>query len=179
MTKLKATVMWANLNHVNEMSGKYQIDLSNLSTKAVEELAKEGIEARESTKAEDERGVYITCKSTYPIPAYYEDGSEVPSNIKIGKHFHANLYSYVEHDCVIDDFVHISPNASVAGNVKVGEGTQIGMGATVIQGITIGKWAVVGAGTVIIENVPDYAVVVGVPGKTIKFISNNELKINF
>jgi hypothetical protein len=84
MTKLKATIMWANLNHVNEMSGKYQIDLSNLSTKAVEELAKEGIEARESTKAEDERGVYITCKSTYPILAYYEDGSEVPSNIKIG-----------------------------------------------------------------------------------------------
>jgi hypothetical protein len=84
MTKLKATMMWSNLHHVNEMSGKYQVDLSNLSAKAIEELAKDGITASESSKAGDERGVYITCKSTYPILAYYEDGSEVPSNIQIG-----------------------------------------------------------------------------------------------
>ena len=84
MTKLKATMMWSNLNHVNEMSGKYQVDLTNLSDKAVEELAKDGITASESSKAGDERGVYITCKSTYPILAYYEDGSEVPSNVMIG-----------------------------------------------------------------------------------------------
>jgi len=84
MTKLKATMMWSNLHHVNEMSGKYQVDLSNLSAKAIEELAKDGITASESNKAGDERGVYITCKSTYPILAYYEDGSEVPSNIQIG-----------------------------------------------------------------------------------------------
>lgn len=84
MTKLKATMMWSNLHHVNEMSGKYQVDLSNLSAKAIEELAKDGITASESHKAGDERGVYITCKSTYPILAYYEDGSEVPSNIQIG-----------------------------------------------------------------------------------------------
>ena len=84
MTKLKATMMWANLNHVNEMSGKYQVDLCNLSDKAVEELAKDGIVASEATKAGDERGVYITCKSTYPILAYYEDGSEVPSNVLVG-----------------------------------------------------------------------------------------------
>jgi hypothetical protein len=84
MTKLKATMMWANLNHVNEMSGKYQVDLCNLSDKAVEELAKDGIVASEATKSGDERGVYITCKSTYPILAYYEDGSEVPSNVLVG-----------------------------------------------------------------------------------------------
>lgn len=76
--------MWSNLHHVNEMSGKYQVDLTNLSDKAIEELAKDGITAVESKKAGDERGVYITCKSTYPILAYYDDGSEVPSNIQIG-----------------------------------------------------------------------------------------------
>lgn len=84
MTKLKATMMWANLNLVNEMSGKYQVDLCNLSDKAVEELAKDGITAAEATKEGDERGVYITCKSTYPILAYYDDGSEVPSNVLVG-----------------------------------------------------------------------------------------------
>ena len=33
----------------------------------------------------------------------------ITSNIKIGKCFHANLYSYVEHDCVIGDFVTFAP----------------------------------------------------------------------
>lgn len=88
---------------------------------------------------------------------------------KIGKHCIINSRSVVEHDCVLEDYVHISPNASLAGNVFVGEGTQIGIGATVIQGIKIGKWATIGAGAVILNDVPDYAVVVGNPGKVIKY----------
>ena len=101
-------------------------------------------------------------------------GVIINANSKIGKHCIVNTGAIIEHDCVIEDFVHISPNGSVAGNVKVGEGTHIGIGAVIIQGITIGKWAVVGAGAVIIENVPDYAVVVGVPGKIIKYVNKNE-----
>lgn len=46
----------------------------------------------------------------------------------------------------------------------------MGIGASIIQGITIGKWATIGAGTVIIQDVPDYAVVVGIPGKIIRYI---------
>jgi hypothetical protein len=84
MTKLKATIMWANLNHQNEMSGKYQVDLANLSDIAVEQLAKDGLEAREATKEGDERGIFITCKSNYPIPAYYDNGEIVPPETRIG-----------------------------------------------------------------------------------------------
>lgn len=84
MTKLKATIMWANLNNVNEMSGKYQVDLTNLSDKAVSELAKDGLVARESDKEGDERGVYITCKSNYAIPAYLEDGTEIGKDVLVG-----------------------------------------------------------------------------------------------
>ncbi len=87
---------------------------------------------------------------------------------KIGSHCIINSASVVEHDCKIGDYVHISPKAALAGNVSVGEGTHIGIGACVIQGIKIGKWATIGAGAVIIANVPDYAVVVGNPGKIIK-----------
>jgi acetyltransferase EpsM len=56
----------------------------------------------------------------------------------------------------------------------VGEGSNIGIGASVIQGVSIGKWVVVGAGTVIIDDIPDYAVVVGIPGKIIKFNKRND-----
>ncbi|MFC0184902.1 DapH/DapD/GlmU-related protein [Pseudarcicella hirudinis] len=69
----------------------------------------------------------------------------------------------------MEDFVHISPNACICGGVSIGEGTHIGAGAIVIQGISIGRWATIGAGAVIVKNVPDYAVVVGNPGKIIKY----------
>jgi len=65
----------------------------------------------------------------------------------------------------------------LAGNVTVGEGSHVGIGASVIQGVTIGKWATIGAGSVIIKDVPDFATVVGNPGRIIKInknIQNNE-----
>ncbi len=88
--------------------------------------------------------------------------------VTIGKHCIINTASSVDHDCKIADFVHISPNATLCGNVRIGEGTHIGAGAIVIPGIKIGKWATIGAGSVIIHDVPDYAVIVGNPGKIIK-----------
>src|SRR5690606_31914374 len=42
------------------------------------------------------------------------------SNIRIGRCFHANLYSYVEHDCMIGDYVTFAPGAKVNGNVTIG-----------------------------------------------------------
>ncbi len=87
---------------------------------------------------------------------------------EIGKHCIINTAATIEHDCKVGDYAHISPNASLAGNVEVGEGAHIGIGASVIQDVRIGKWSVVGAGTVVIKDVPDFATVVGNPGKVIK-----------
>jgi UDP-2-acetamido-3-amino-2,3-dideoxy-glucuronate N-acetyltransferase len=49
----------------------------------------------------------------------------------------------------------------------VKKGASIGANATIICGITIGEYAMIGAGSVITKNVPDYALVVGNPGKQI------------
>lgn len=87
----------------------------------------------------------------------------------IGAYGIVNTNSSVDHDCDLGDFVHISPQVALGGNVTVGEGTHIGIGASVIQGIKIGKWATIGAGSVVIRDVPDYAVVVGNPGRIIKY----------
>ena len=81
-----------------------------------------------------------------------------------------NSGAVVEHDVRLGDFVHIAPNAVLTGNVTIDEGTQVGTGASVIPGIKIGKWASIGAGAVIIEDVPDFAVLVGNPGKIIKYL---------
>lgn len=87
---------------------------------------------------------------------------------KIGKHVIINTASVVEHDCQLEDYVHISPHAILSGGVKVGEGAHIGSGAVIIPNIKIGKWAIIGAGAVIIKDVPDFATVVGNPGRIIK-----------
>lgn len=77
--KVKADVMWAQLDKVNEMSGKFQLNLCNLSDAAVVALEEMGI-----TVAEKEgQGKYITCKSSIPIKAFDNDGIEL-TGVKIG-----------------------------------------------------------------------------------------------
>jgi sugar O-acyltransferase (sialic acid O-acetyltransferase NeuD family) len=90
------------------------------------------------------------------------------SNIQIGRHFHANLYSYVEHDCVIGDFVTFAPGVKCNGNVVIEDHAYIGAGAVIKQGypgrpLVIGRGAIVGMGAVVTKNVPAGATVVGNP----------------
>ncbi len=67
--KVKATIMWCFHNKPNDMSGKFQVDLCNLSDNAVKALESIGLEVR---KREDkpEKGFYITCKSTVPMKVF-------------------------------------------------------------------------------------------------------------
>lgn len=95
--------------------------------------------------------------------------TSINANANIGEHVIINTNASVDHDCKIANFAHLSPQVGIAGNVEIGEGTHVGIGASIIQGIKIGKWATIGAGAVIIRDVPDYAVVVGNPGKIIKY----------
>ena len=62
------------------------------------------------------------------------------------------------------------------GKVTVKENTWIGMGVTICPGVTIGKYAVVAAGSVVTKDVPDYAVVGGVPAKVIKMLDPTQMK---
>ena len=87
------------------------------------------------------------------------------SNIRIGRCFHANLYSYVEHDCVIGDFVTFGPGAKVNGNVNIGDHAYIGSGAVIRQGLKIGAYATVGMGAVVTRDVPPGKTVVGNPAR--------------
>ncbi len=94
----------------------------------------------------------------------------ITSNIKIGQCFHANLYSYVEHDCIIGDFVTFAPGVKCNGNVHIEDHAYIGTGAIIKQGtpdqpLVIGKGAVVGMGAVVTKSVPAGAVVVGNPAR--------------
>lgn len=111
----------------------------------------------------------ISKRSTIGEGSVVMAGVSVNADVRVGEHVILNTNCSVDHDCELGNFVHVSPNVALAGNVKVGEGTHLGIGSCVIQGIIIGKWATIGAGTVVITDVPDHAVIVGNPGRIIKY----------
>jgi UDP-2-acetamido-3-amino-2,3-dideoxy-glucuronate N-acetyltransferase len=61
----------------------------------------------------------------------------------------------------------------------VKEGTTIGANATIVCGVTLGKHSFIGAGAVVIKDIPDYGLVVGVPAKRIGWICECGNKIKF
>jgi UDP-2-acetamido-3-amino-2,3-dideoxy-glucuronate N-acetyltransferase len=62
---------------------------------------------------------------------------------------------------------------------RVKHGASIGANATVVCGVTIGAWAFVGAGAVVTKDVPDYALVMGVPGRVAGWVSEAGLTLHF
>ena len=95
------------------------------------------------------------------------------SNIKIGKFFHANIYSYVAHDCIIGDYVTFAPGVKCNGNIHIEDYAYIGTGAVIKQGtpdkpLVIGKGAIVGMGAVVTKSVPAGVTVVGNPARILE-----------
>lgn len=95
-------------------------------------------------------------------------GSILQAGARLGRHVLINTAASIDHDNVLGDFVHVSPHATLCGHVEVGPGTHVGAGAVVIQQVKIGRWCTIGAGAVVLRDVPDYATVVGNPGRVIK-----------
>lgn len=96
--------------------------------------------------------------------------TQLTSNIRIGKYFHANIYSYVAHDCVIGDYVTFAPAVRCNGNIVIEDHAYIGTGAVIKQGtpnkpLVIGKGAIVGMGAVVTKDVPPGVTVIGNPAK--------------
>jgi acetyltransferase-like isoleucine patch superfamily enzyme len=109
---------------------------------------------------------------------------------RIGHHVWIGPQSYFDaRDLVLEDYVGWGPGAKVLGSthtgdpvdvpiittgliikpVRVGFGADVGMNASILPGVSIGCHAIVGAGSVVVHDVPDYAVVAGAPAKLLRF----------
>ncbi len=111
----------------------------------------------------------------------------ITADVRLGKNVRifqpdlVNLYGCtLGDDTKIGAFVEIQKNAIVGARCKISSHSEsdwklemtvvkarasIGSNATVLAGVTIGEGALVGAGAVVVGDVPDHAIVVGVPAK--------------
>jgi len=113
---------------------------------------------------------------------------EIQKHAHIGRRCKVSSHSFVCEGVTIEDEVFIGhgvmftndafPRATTDGRLqtdadwrvvptRVRRGASIGSGAAILCGITIGERALIGAGAVVTRDVPDFAVVVGVPARVI------------
>ncbi len=77
-----------------------------------------------------------------------------------------NTAATVDHDCRLEEGVHIAPGAHIAGGVHIGRESWIGTGACVREYLAIGAHVIVGAGAAVVSDIPDAQQVAGVPART-------------
>lgn len=88
--KIKCETFWAQLDKMNDMSGKYQVNLGKLSDKAVEALEGLGLSVNEK----EDMGKFIVCKSNSPMKAYDTDNDQITEMIGNGSKAKAIVKPY-------------------------------------------------------------------------------------
>lgn len=103
------------------------------------------------------------------VGLYVQEAVILQAAVQVRDNTSIHMGSLIGHESAIGDSVFIAHGVSISGCCRIGDGTFIGTNATVLPRTTIGRWATIGAGSVVTRDVPDYAVVVGNPGRIIKF----------
>lgn len=105
-------------------------------------------------------------------------GAVVHAFARIGANCVLYSNSVVEHECVFGDNVYLGPGVSFCAAVQVGNGAFIGTGASVVCR-KVGEDVVIGAGAVVVDDVPDGAVMVGVPARILRIRTLEERRQSF
>lgn len=110
--------------------------------------------------------------------------------IKLGNNvfINSNCLAMARGGITIEDDVMIAGNVQLLSNnhdeyerqvltceeIVIQKGAWIGAGASILPGVNVGKYAIVGAGAIVTKDVPDYAVVVGIPAKVVKTLDKDK-----
>lgn len=92
-------------------------------------------------------------------------GGVVNAYARLGDGAVVNTGATVDHDVALGRVTHVAPGCHLAGAVHVGEGAFLGVGTAVVPGIRVGAWARTGAGAVVVHDVGDEVLAVGVPAR--------------
>ena len=169
---------WPELSHVLKwpVVGKFK-DLTRILQRADQVFAAIGDNAARLALHRDlaTQGLNIPVLK-HPTSVVSEEAQIGPGSVAmalvavnasavVGEAVILNTGCSVDHDNFIDDGVHISPGAHLAGGVRVGSCSWVGIGSSIREGITIGPDCMIGAGSVVIRDVPPASRIVGNPAR--------------
>ena len=111
------------------------------------------------------------------------DGCKLQNNVSLYEGVELEDYVFCGPSCVFTN--DLTPRSKYpkgsAGYKKtlIREGASIGANATIVCGHTVGRWALIGAGAVVASNVPDHALMLGVPAKLAGYVCECGARISF
>lgn len=119
-------------------------------------------------------------------------GAYVGPGVRLGDHCKVQNYALVYEPAVLEDGVFVGPAAVLTNDlypravnpdlslksatdweavgVTIREGASIGARAVCVAPVVIGRWATVAAGAVVVSDVPDHALVAGVPARRLRWV---------
>ena len=104
-------------------------------------------------------------------------GCIINPDTKIEDYVLINIHSTVGHDSVLKEFSTLQPGVRINGVNVIEKGNYIGTGTVTKDNVNIGEWCVIGAGTIVIEDVKSFSLVVGNPGKVKRNIKRKRPKL--
>ena len=101
-------------------------------------------------------------------------GAVITVEVRVGRHVIVNVGASVSHDAVLEDFVTLGPGVRIPGGVRVSAGAEFGTNSCTIPRVHVGRGAIVGAGAVVVRDVEENCVVVGVPARMLRKLPEQE-----
>lgn len=108
------------------------------------------------------------------------DGVKVQNNVSIYTGTVIEDYVFLGPSCVLTNVTNPRSEInrhSLYERTVIRRGASIGANATIVCGMTVGRYAFIGAGAVVAKDVPDYGLVLGVPGRRVGWVSRHGLPL--